>query len=506
MHEEPHGPNAASLPAWSPTPPSSLAAARQAPPVWLTDVERIVGASFVLSQLPDRWVYSRDRSPYALFQARNARIPATLPSAIACPGSVTELAALLEFTRANGIPVIPFGGGSGVLGGALPIGNELIVDLKRLNRIIALDAVDATVVVQAGMNGGQFEAELNASGYTCGHLPQSLHMSTVGGWAACRGAGQNSTRYGKIEDMVLGLEVVMPDGRLLRIRPSSCHGGGPDLAGLFLGAEGTLGIITELTLRIWQLPEARHGLVAAFPNLQAGLDALRFMMQRELRPAVARLYDEVESLHRTQAQAPFDTHPILAIFEFSGINELAMLERKLAIDIIDHRCGGLIAGSELYDEWLANRFGSLSTTWQARDHYVDTMEIVAGWSALPGLYDDIRHAVRALSPDFYFGAHWSHVYPEGACQYMTVRLPPRPEDEALHLLRSAWNQAQDICLAAGGSIAHHHGIGLFRGTCFRRELGATGRRLLKDLKSLVDPGNLLVPGKLGLGIEDETTP
>jgi alkyldihydroxyacetonephosphate synthase len=246
--------------------------------------------------------------------------------------------------------------------------------------------------------------------------------------------------------------------------------------------------------------------VAAFPNVQAGLDALRFMMQRELRPAVARLYDEVESLHRTRGQAPFDTHPILAIFEFSGMNELATVERDLAIDIIGHRGGRLLAGSDLYDEWLANRFGSLSTGWQARDHYVDTMEIVASWRALPRLYDDIRAAVRALSPDFYFGAHWSHVYPEGACQYMTVRLPPLPEDEALSLLRRAWNQAQEICLAAGGSIAHHHGIGLFRGTWFRRQLGATGWQLLEDLKTLVDPGNLLVPGKLGLGIENERAP
>ncbi len=140
-------------------------------------------------------------------------------------GYRSELAALLAFARARAIPVIPFGGGSGVLGGTLPVAHELVIDLKRLNRVLDLDETNCTVTVQAGMNGGQFEDALNARGFTSGHLPQSLHMSTVGGWAACRSAGQNSTRYGKIEDMILGLEVVLPDGRLLR--PARRHGTRP---------------------------------------------------------------------------------------------------------------------------------------------------------------------------------------------------------------------------------------------------------------------------------------
>lgn len=498
MDEDTHQRGGKPPPPWSPVPPASLQdAARHEPPPWLAGIQSIVGADFVLTSLPDRWVYSRDRSPYAVFQVRKSMVPATLPSAIACPGTTAELAALLAFARARAIEVIPFGGGSGVLGGTLPVTRELIIDLKRLNRILDLNETDCTVTVEAGMNGGQFEAALNARGFTSGHLPQSLHMSTVGGWAACRSAGQSSTRYGKIEDMILGLEVVLPDGQPFRVRPTIRHATGPELAGLFVGSEGTLGIISELTLRIWRQPEARLGLVLAFPDLAAGLGALRTIMQSELRPAVVRLYDKTESLQRTRGREPFAKHPHLAIFEFCGIEAMAKLERELALGICQD-FGAAQADGTIYEEWQAHRFGSLSTTWHVSDHYMDTMEVVAAWSALPGLYVASRDAVRALCPDFHFGTHWSHVYPEGACQYMTLRLPPMPEERALRLLRSAWDSLQELCLSAGGSIAHHHGMGLFRNPWLRDELGATGLGLLQGIKDHLDPGGLLLPGKLGM--------
>jgi len=489
-------------PPWIPLPISRLAedADRQAPQ-WLPSVEAIVGHDYVLQSLPDRWAYSRDRSPYAVFRARNATVPTTLPAAIACPGNVDELASLLRFSRANGISVIPFGAGSGVLGGTLPVAHELVIDLKRLNRVVALNEVDRTVTVQAGMNGGQFEAFLNDRGYTSGHLPQSLHMSTVGGWAACRGAGQNSTRYGKFEDMILGLNVVLPDGELLQLRPSGRHGAGPGLAGLFVGSEGAFGIISELTLRVWRQPETRLGLVMAFPSLDAGFEALRTVMQNELRPAVVRIYDEAESLQRTASNPPFDTRPFLVVFEFCGLRALATFERDLAVEFC-RSFGAVVTDNSIYETWRANRFGSLSTPWYVRDHYVDTIEIAAGWSALSGLYADTCAEVRKVSPEFQLGTHWSHVYAEGACQYLTLRLPPIPEDRALHLLRCVWDRVESLCLAAGGSIAHHHGIGLFRSPWMGGEFGASGLALLQALKNQFDPGHLLLPGKLGLNPGD----
>ena len=468
------------------------------PPTWLGQLIQIAGDQHVYYEVPDLWAYSRDRSPFSTFQIRNGNLPATLPSAVVCPASVQELMDIVTFTRGHNIPVIPFGAGSGVLGGTLPLAHELIIDLKRLNRIIGLNEVDGVVTVQAGMNGAQFEAALNAKGFTCGHLPQSLHMSTVGGWAACRGAGQNSSRYGKIEDMILGLEVILPDSRPLRIRPVARRAVGPSLKDLFIGSEGVLGILTELSLRVWRLPEVRHGVVLAFPSEQAGLDALRTVMQSELRPAIVRLYDQAESSHRTCGISEFVSHPVLAILEFSGTSTLAAIERDLSIEICS-AFGARLTDNALYNEWLANRFTSMSAPWQARDYFMDTIEITGSWSALPEMYKAMCAAVQSLSPEIEFGAHWSHVYSEGACQYMTIRISPMSEEKALHLMRQAWCAVHEICLEKGGSISHHHGVGLFRNEWLPAELTA-GLGILRALKRHLDPDNLFVPGKLGFNV------
>lgn len=465
-------------------------------PAWAADLAAIVGAEHVLTEVPALWCYARDRAPYATFRIRNGRLPGTLPCAVACPADEDELSAVIRFSRKRSIPVIPFGAGSGVLAGAVPLAGELIVDLKRLNRVVSLNDVDGTITVQAGMNGGQLEAALNQRGFTSGHLPQSLYMSTVGGWAACRGAGQNSTRFGKIEDMVLGLTAILPDGRTLRVRPVARRAVGPSIKDLLVGSEGAFGIITELTLRAWRLPEVRHGLVLAFPTLQAGLEALRSMMQSELRPAVVRLYDAEESAQRTKGDTAFTGNPYLAILEFSGLARLAALERDLAMELATAQ-GALRADDQPYRHWLAHRYESYSPRWQSQDFYMDTIEITGGWSRLPALYERIRGGILALAGDMHFGAHWSHAYPEGACQYMTFRIPPMEEREALAIHRQAWDIAQRICLELDGSISHHHGVGLFRNPWLKGELGI-GLELLQGLKDHLDPGNLFVPGKLGM--------
>lgn len=467
-----------------------------AEPPWRAELAAIVGDGNVLTEIPALWCYARDRAPFSTFQIRNGNLPGTLPSAVACPADMDELAAVVRFSLKHAIPLIPFGAGSGVLGGAVPLAGELMVDLKRLNRILSLDEIDGTVTVQAGMNGGQFEVALNERGFTTGHLPQSLYMSTVGGWAACRGAGQNSTRFGKIEDMVLGLAAILPDGRTLRVRPVARRAVGPSIKDLLVGSEGAFGVIAELTLRLWRLPEARHGVVLAFPTLQAGLDALRSIMQMELRPAVVRLFDAEESTHRTQGEATFTTHPHLAVLEFCGVARLAALERDLALEIAAAH-GALRADDGPYRHWLAHRYESYSPQWQSKDYYMDTIEVTGRWSQLPAMYERIRREILALADGMHFGSHWSHVYPEGACQYMTFRIPPMDEHSALRLHRQAWDVAQRACLDLGGSISHHHGAGLFRNPWLRAELGI-GLELLQGLKDHLDPGNLFVPGKLGL--------
>lgn len=456
----------------------------------------IVGDAHVLADAPALLAYARDRLPFGTFRIRAGGLPGTMPRLVVCPGSAEEVARILALSAREGFAIVPYGAGSGVLGGAIPVCKEVVVDLKRLNRLLRIDAINGLATVEAGMNGARFEAALGAAGWTAGHLPQSLHMSTVGGWAACRGAGQASTRYGKIEDIVVGLKAVLPDGRPIEVRPIARRSVGPSLRDLFVGSEGALGIITELTLRIWRKPEVERGLVLACPDLDAAWTAAREILQAELRPAVLRIYDAEESRQRCGSVAAFATRPILLILEFAGSSRLAAVEQELSLEILA-RQGCVVVDDAPYRHWRDSRYLSYSSKWQTAGHYMDTIEITGAWSALPEMYRRMRGAALALHADMHFGAHWSHAYAEGACQYMTLRLPPMDEATALALHARAWDEIQGLTVALGGSIAHHHGVGAFRGPWMRAELG-TGLDVLQAIKDALDPGNLLNPGKLGL--------
>ncbi len=484
----------------NPTPPTPSLADRPLPVAILQALRSAVGEAHVLAGLAERYAYCRDRAPYGTFRLREGELPCRLPGAVVIPADAIELRGLVLLANRMKIALIPFGAGSGVLGGTVPLGNEVIVDLKRLDQLLELNETDATVTVQPGLNGARFEALLNDRGWTCGHLPQLIAMSTVGGWAACRGAGQASSRYGKIEDMVLGLKALLPDGRELEVRPVARRSVGPSIKDLMVGSEGTLGFITELTLRLWRKPVHEQAQVLAFASHELGLAALRDIMQAELRPQVARLYDEAESRSRTQGVAGFDTQPVLCILKFAGLPRLAALEAELALEIAA-RHGATPGGTEPYVQWEKTRYQAYSTQWQTEGWYMDTIEIVAPWSRLSAMFAPMRDAVVSLAPGCHFGAHWSHVYPEGTCQYMTLRLPPMPHERALALHHEAWRRVQSLCLMHGGSMAHHHGVGWLRGEWMSTELG-TGLTLLQALKDAVDPNNLCNPGKLGLHARD----
>lgn len=456
----------------------------------------IVGAGHVIADEEGRRAYAHDRLPFANFRARTGRLAGVLPRLVVRPGSSEEVAAIVRLARAHKVQLIPYGNGSGVLGGAIPLAHEVMVDLRRLDRILAIDPVNAMVRVEAGMNGAAFEAALNAEGFTTGHLPQSIEISTVGGWAACRGGGQASSRYGKIEDIVVGLKAILPDGTALDIAAVPRRSVGPSLRDLLVGSEGTLGIITELSLRIWKLPEAERGVVLAFPSLEAAWDSARRIMQAELRPTVARIYDAVESAERTAGLEVFASHPILAILVFSGSEPMVSAEQEMALAICAE-AGGRVAPDGPYHHWKANRYVAYSQKWQAAGYFNDTIEVTGTWSALPGMYAAMAEAARGIFPQIHFGAHWSHIYPEGACQYMTIRLPPMEQDEALPLHARLWETIEGLTLDHGGSIAHHHGVGVFRNPWIGRELGA-GLGVLQAIKDTLDPDNLMNPGKLGL--------
>jgi len=457
----------------------------------------IVGDDHVLTAEAERLAYGRDRLPFGNFRYRSGAEPGTLPRFVVCPADEDEVAAVLAAANAQGQAVIPYGAGSGVLGGAVPLDNEVTIDLKRLNRMVEINEINGTATVEAGMNGGVFEQTLNRAGFTAGHYPQSINMSTVGGWAACRGAGQASSRYGKIEDMVVGLRAVLADGRRIDVRPVARRSVGPSLIDLFVGSEGTLGIITQLTLRIWRKPQVERGHVIVFPNHEMGLTALRRVMQAELRPTIVRLYDAEETQARGGAELGLAHGTAMCVMMFSGDDRLVAVEEALTLELC--RAGGGVETSRApLDRWLAERFHSYSAKVISSGAYMDTIEISGPWDRLPAMYRAMQAAATALDDSVSFGAHWSHVYPDGACMYMTLKFKAADDQAAFRIHHDLWDRISTLCIDHGGSIAHHHGAGYFRNPWLVRELG-TGHGVMRAVKQALDPRGILNPGKLALG-------
>lgn len=463
---------------------------------WYRDLVQIVGKENILTSFIDRLAYGRDRWPYANLTYRFGKLPCTPPCAVVMPGTPEEVMGVLKVANRYRLPLIPYGAGSGVLGGAVPINNEITVDLKRLNRIIAIDSISGIATAEAGINGELFEAALNRRGLTLGHLPQSLNISTIGGWLSCRSAGQASSRYGKIEDMVVGLKVVLPDGQLVEVRPVPRRSVGPSIKDLFVGAEGTLGIIVEGTFRVLPYPERETVHVVGFKDYLTGLDALRRIMQAELRPAILRLYDDTESAPRIKDFPEYANHPCISIFTFNGLKELVEVEQRLTLRICAS-LGGIEGRPEPAFKWMEHRFESLSAKPVSEGRMMDTIEIAAPWVALPDIYERMKEATLSVREDAHFGAHWSHAYSDGVCMYSTFIIPASDEAQAAAEHAKIWDGAMKACLKAGGTISHHHGIGYFRSPWFVEELGPV-HRLLQKLKNAIDPNHIMNPGKLGL--------
>ncbi len=462
---------------------------------WYRPLCDIVGSENVVTKFAERLAYGRDRWPRSNLSYRFGKFPGVEPFIVALPGTYEQVAEIVKLANRYKRPLIPYGLGSGALGGALPVAGGIIVDLKRLNQLLEIDPISCLATAQAGMNGELFEVALNKRRLTLGHFPQSLPISSVGGWLACRSAGQASSRYGKIEDMVVGLKAVLPDGRFLEVRPVPRRAAGPSVKDIFVGSEGTMGIILEGTFRVFPYPELEtvHGV--GFKDYRTALEALRKIMQAELRPAVLRLYDEHESRARIADYPEYGGSPCLGMFTFNGLKDLVKVEERLALDIC-RELGGIEGSPEPVHKWLGTRYEALSAKPIFEGRMMDTVEIAARWTALPEIYEGISDGVRTVDPKIDFGAHWSHMYPDGGCMYVTFKFSAPDGAAAACQHRKIWEGAMEVCLKAGGSISHHHGIGYFRGPWLVEELN-TGHDLLQRLKDGIDPKNIMNPGKLG---------
>ena len=434
---------------------------------------------------------SRDWWPLALHWSIAGQVP-NRAGAVVRPTTTEQVAAVVRRCNESHVPITAAGGRSGVCGASVPAFGGVVLDTTALDRIGDVDAASGVVEVGCGVFGPDLERVLNTHhGLTVGHFPQSFDLATVGGWVACRGAGQYSTRYGKIEDMVVGLEVVLADGRVVRTGGAPAAAVGPDLTQVFVGSEGTLGVVTRIWLRTHPVAEVERRAAYVFPTLTVGFEACRRIVRAGATPAVLRLYDGPES---ARGHGGDGTECVLLVLDEG--DETIVDAAMSVVDTIATEFGrtgdvGLVAA------WTAHRNDtSALQTLTHKGFVVDTMEIAAPWSRLEAIHAATTAALMAVPHARAATCHLSHSYLDGACLYFTFAATP-PPDQVDATYVALWDAGQRAVLGAGGNLSHHHGVGLNRARFVREALG-TAFDVLVGLKTTLDPNGILNPGKLGL--------
>jgi alkyldihydroxyacetonephosphate synthase len=464
-----------------------------------SELEEIVGDHFISVKETDKLVYSTDWSWMPqMWLDRGERLPT--PDYIVHPGSAEEIAEILLIANKYHIPVVPWGGGSGTQGGALPLFGGILVDTKRMDKIIEIDEKSLTVTAQAGINGQQLEWALNEKGLTLPHYAASSNCATLGGYLAPRGTGTISTKYGKAEDMFLRMQVVLPTGEIIRTAHIPKHAAGPDWARLWLGAEGTFGIITEATMQVDYLPEARLLRAVLFDNLSNAIEAGRLMMTRRLEPFVIRLYDPESTRSQVKKVLGYEFDGAYMVIGFDGDPDIAALQEKKALEICIG-LGALDLGREPGEKWWEHRYDfyyppkSLHLPWM-----YGTTETVTTYDKIEKLYWAEKKAVEEGFADWNvkFIGHFSHWFHWGVMVYtrFIIEEPPADAQEALQLHNRVWNAAMTAVLENGGMINEHHGVGLKLGRFMRRQYADAWPFLLR-LKKMIDPNGIMNPGKTG---------
>jgi alkyldihydroxyacetonephosphate synthase len=463
------------------------------------ELEEIVGEQFISVKETDKLVYSTDWSWMPqMWLDRGQRLPT--PDYIVHPSSAEEISEILLIANKYRIPAVPWGGGSGTQGGALPLFGGILVDTKRMDKIIEIDEKSLTVTAQAGINGQQLEWALNEKGLTLPHYAASSNCATLGGYLAPRGTGTISTKYGKAEDMFLRMQVVLPTGEIIRTAHVPKHAAGPDWARLWLGAEGTFGIITEATMQVDYLPEARLLRAVLFDNLSNAIEAGRLIMTRRLEPFVIRLYDPESTRSQVKKVLGYEFDGAYMVIGFDGDPDIASLQEQKALEI----CTGLGArdlGREPGEKWWEHRYdfyyppNGLHLPWM-----YGTTETVTTYDKIENLYWAEKKAVEEGFAEWNvkFIGHFSHWFHWGVMVYsrFIIEEPPADAQEALQLHNRVWNAAMTAVLENGGMINEHHGVGIKLGRFMRRQYDDAWPFLLR-LKKMIDPNGIMNPGKTG---------
>jgi alkyldihydroxyacetonephosphate synthase len=492
------------------------------PEVALGDRQRqaladVVGADGVLTSHEARVTRAAGRSYPDLVRLR-AGDAGEAPDAVVTPGQAGQIAAVLATCAAHDIAVVPFGGGTSVVGGvAGERGGHsacISLDLRQIAAVRSVDRRSLTATVDPGILGPELERQLAAHGVTLGHFPQSFEFSTVGGWVATRSAGQASTGYGRIDELVEAVRCVTPSGELSTLdAPASAAG--PSLRELIVGSEGTLGVISSATLRVREAPPVKHYEAWSFESFDAGVEAFRGLEQAGASPDVARLSDEeetrlsmalgsrgrmVERLGKTYLRVFGHPDGCIAFTGFEGAGDRVAARRGRAAEIVRSH-GGVTLGTRPGRSWLRSRFATpyLRDELLDRGVMVETLETAMTWTNLRALYDAVGGALRGAlaergTPPAVM-CHLSHLYPSGASLYFTF-IAKQEQGAELDQWRAAKRAASEAIVAAGGTISHHHAVGRDHREWMSAEVGDLGLDVLRAVKERVDPAGIMNPGKL----------
>jgi len=495
---------------------------------FLAHLEAILGPQGFSIQDTDRISYSRDSNFRSTIQAYYNTYE-NFPSVIVWPENTEQVSLLIKAALKYKIAITPLGGSSGVCGGGMSYNGGMIVDVKRLNRLVRLDTERLFMDVESGISGWQLEKELNRQGFTLGHFPSSILSATLGGYLAARSAGQLSSKYGKIEDLILDLEFVDGKGRVHQTSDVS-RAKGMDVTQMIVGSEGTFGIITQARLKVYPLPTDRIFQAYTVKDVSSGIEMMRRVMQTGIKPDVVRLYDKLDTLlvsskdekkstlseqalnlaaplniksslmklvfrgHRLVNEAarhsPFGCHlifmlegdPLLTQPKLKIINDIAK-----AMDVKD-------LGDGPAKTWYKHRYAVSykSSKLFSDGAFTDTMEVATTWDNLLNLYDSVS---KAVTPHCLLLAHISHVYDEGAAIYFTFVGPLKGKTSTLKYYDKIWKTALSAVQKHNGVISHHHGIGRLKKDAIRKEWGQA-KQIYKIYKDYFDPQKILNPGIL----------
>jgi len=457
----------------------------------INELEAVLGDGLIsddagrAARARDTWMRSEMRKDEGHFE---------LPLVVAAPSDTEQMSAVVKICRVHGVKMIPRGGGSGVVGGVLASPDSVVISTERMSGLRSLDSHNLLATFGAGTNGYEAEMAVQEYGLTIGNWPQSIEVSTVGGWVATRASGQYSTAYGNTEDVVHSLEAVLPDGSVYRSRDTPRASAGPDLRHLFLGGEGIMGLVTEVTFSLRPLPEPGVRQAFHFEEFAAGLAAIREVIRVGWRPPVVRLYDGRESWRHFKDQLPKGN--CMLIFLHEGPPGVAALQAAASEQVCAAH-GGIAAAPEVVDAWFDSR--NTVPTWAElleQGVLADTIEVATDWSRLPALYTAVTEAISAVPGVIAATAHTSHSYRSGANLYFTFAATPSDRSEFVPTYDACWRAAMEAAAGLGAGLAHHHGVGRVRRDWMAEELGEAGLAVLRSVKRALDPDNLMNPGVL----------